>query len=175
MAFSTTLPTQHDLPYTAYNIDWPVGLLGSNVSEDVMLVQALLRILFYEQQQIEPPAESTGVIAVDGLCGPITRAHIKHMQVAAVQKGHKVVVDGTFDPFRAGGQLSTKSRSHYAMELLNNGCYNGDKAEGSRYHKDLPSRADIPSALRNALKTVRQTPKKYARPGGVTVPETGGY
>lgn len=174
MAFSSTLPTRTDLPYTAYNIDWAVGSIGSNIREDVMLVQALLRIFYYESSVAQPPPESTGPITVDGRCGPITRAHIVHFQRLAAEKGYPVHQDGAFDPYRAGGQVSTLTKSRYSMELLNNGCYSADKRNSTRFHKDLPIRDDIPVTLRSALKTHKQTAKQYSYAPTQTVPATGG-
>lgn len=174
MAFSTTLPTRHEQPYTAYNVDWAVGAIGSNMREDVMLVQALLRIVYYESLVLESPAESTGSIAVDGLCGPITRAHIVHFQRQAAERGYPVHQDGSFDPFRAGGKVSRLTSSRYCMELLNNGCYSADKENGTRFHKDLPLRDDIPVALRAALKTQKTEARQYTYAPPQTVPTTGG-
>jgi len=148
-----------------YNVDWSVGKIGSNIQEDVMLVQALFRIFYYElmgftDAEFEPPPGEP-VIVVDGWIGPATHRHIVHFQRQMVASGRKVLQDGIFDPFRALEQVSTISKTRYALELLNNGCANYCTKNGVDYYTNLPNRTDMPLALRSALKTVKTTANKY--------------
>lgn len=48
MAFTTTARSQSEGVVNFYNIDWPVGRIGNNIHDDVMLVQALFKIFYYE-------------------------------------------------------------------------------------------------------------------------------
>ncbi|MDI3382288.1 peptidoglycan-binding protein [Xenophilus aerolatus] len=176
MAFTTTA-TGNTGPIDVYNIDWSVGLIGSNIREDVMLVQALFRILYYElmgfNDNTQPPPDEPGVIEVDGLIGPVTRRHIKHFQAQMAARGTKVTQDGSFDPFRAENQLSTRTHSRYSLELLNNGCLFFCEKQGLDNFSNLPNRADMPAPLRAALKTRKKTARQYVYVPQ-TVPTTGG-
>ena len=178
MAFSTPpIGKSRDL-LTAYHIDRAVGRIGSNTREDVMLVQALFKIFYYEllgfNHDLDPPPGQTEVIVVDGYYGPITQKHITHFQAQAIALGQKVLPDGIFDPFRAPGASSTLSKSRYALDLLNNGCANCCKEQGIDNYTNLPNRADMPLLLRSALKKVKKTASKYTYVAPQTVPTTGG-
>ena len=178
MAFTTTLiGSNSGTEHKAYNIDWSVGLIGSNARDDVMLTQALLRILYYEllgfNDGLDPPPDATDPISVDGIKGPITQKHIVHLQKQLVERGQKVVQDGTFDPFRKSQALSTITKSQYAFELLNSACIRFCLQHGMSNYDTLQSRQDIPVTLRNALTTVKKTARQYTYVQ-VTVPATGG-
>ncbi|WP_198088995.1 peptidoglycan-binding domain-containing protein [Variovorax sp. E3] len=178
MAFSTSFIGTSGNPRLAYNIDWSVGLIGSNTREDVMLVQALLRIFYYElmgfNDGFDPPPGETEVIAVDGAKGPITQRHIVHFQQQAIARGSNLRADGIFDPFRAVGASSTLSKTRYALDLLNNGCANLCDRQGIDNYTNLPNRQDVPQLLRSALKRVKKTANKYTYVAPVIVPATGG-
>lgn len=165
MAFSTTLIGSSGVERRAYNIDWSVGHAASNRPEDVMLVQALFRILYYElmgfNSDFEPPPGEAGVIVVDGIKGPATQRHIVHFQNQVRTRGFKVTLDGVFDPYRAPGALSTISRTRYALDLLNNGTANLCRDNGVDYYDRLPYREDMPLRLRSALQTFKKTADKY--------------
>lgn len=166
MAFSTPLIGRSGALLTAYNIDWSAGRIGSNTREDVMLVQALFKILYYElmgfNHDLDAPPGQTEVIAVDGYYGPVTQKHITHFQTQMIARGHKVLPDGILDPFREPGASSTISKSRYALDLLNNGCANMCKEQGIDNYTNLPNREDMPVPLRNALKRVKKTASKYS-------------
>lgn len=178
MAFSTTLIGSSGNLRTAYNIDWSVGLIGANTREDVMLVQALFRIFYYEllgfNDGFDPPPGETEVIAVDGQKGPVTQKHIVHFQEQAIARGQNLRPDGIFDPYRAPGAISTISKTRYALDLLNNGCANLCDAQGIDNYDNLPNRQDVPLLLRSALKRVKKTADKYTYAAPVAVPSTGG-
>ncbi|QGW80602.1 peptidoglycan-binding protein [Variovorax paradoxus] len=166
MAFSTPVIGSSGRLLTAYNIDWSVGHIGSNTREDVMLVQALFKIFYYElmgfNHDFDPPPDQTEVIVVDGYKGPITQKHITHFQGQMIARGQKVLADGIFDPFRAPGASSTVSKSRYALDLLNNGCGNFCEEQGIDNYSNLPNRQDMPQLLRSALKRVKKTASKYS-------------
>ena len=166
MAFSTTLIGTSGKLHTTYNSDWSVGRIGSNTREDVMLVQALFKIFYYEllgfNHDFDPPPGATEVIVVDGYYGPVTQKHITHFQEQAIARGRKVLPDGIFDPFREPGASSTISKTRYALDLLNNGCANCCKEQGIDNYTNLPNREDMPTLLRSALKRVKKTASKYA-------------
>jgi hypothetical protein len=164
MAFTTTAVGDSGVSDT-YNIDWSVGLIGSNRQEDVMLLQALFRIFYYEMMgfngDMDPPPGETGVIVVDGYIGPVTLRHITHFQSQAVARGANVRRDGSVDPFRRQAELSHISRSRYTLELLNNACHNTCKDNNADNYSNLPNREDMPIELRNALRTRKDVAKQY--------------
>lgn len=146
-----------------YNVDWAVGRIGGNVREDVMLVQVLLRIVFYElagKGGLTPPPGNDG-IAVDGYYGPVTQRHITQFQDEAAARSQNIKRDGIFDPFRKQGSLSHISHTRYSMELLNNFCSNLCDQNHMKNFDDMLLRDDIPTQLRNALKTVKTTAAQY--------------
>ncbi|MBS0428105.1 MAG: peptidoglycan-binding protein [Proteobacteria bacterium] len=178
MAFTAVLTTQSSQPFPAYNVDWAVGRIGSNARDDVMLVQALLRIFYYELMGFtdvgfEPPPNATDPIAVDGRIGPITQSHIVHFQSQIAAKGSPTTQDGIFDPFRGPGQLSTITHSRYSLDALNSGCNHFCNKQGIDNYRNLPNRQDVPAALRAALRTHKSTAAQYTYVPQ-TVPTTGG-
>ncbi len=166
MAFSTTLIGSSGKLRTTYNSDWSVGRIGSNTREDVMLVQALFKIFYYEllgfNHDFDPPPGGNEVIVVDGYYGPVTLKHITHFQEQAIARGRKVLPDGIFDPFREPGASSTISKTRYALDLLNNGCANCCGEQNIDNYTNLPNREDMPALLRNALKRVKKKASKYS-------------
>ena len=165
MAFTTTATGSTGVVSQTYNIDWSVGQLGPNAKADVMLVQALLKIFYYEllgfNDGLDPPPGESAVIKVDGIKGPITQRHITHFQRQMAARGKTMVQDGIFDPFRESGQKSTITKSSYALQLLNNGCWFLCGKEGVNYYDNLPNREDMPLELRSSLKVVKKKANKY--------------
>lgn len=169
MAFTTTARSQSEGIVSVYNIDWPVGRIGNNIHDDVMLVQALFKIFYYEMlgfnDNFEPPPGESEVIKVDGYAGPVTRRHIVHFQTQCKKRGWSVLLDGIFDPFRqpGQGQLSSISKTRYSLDFLNALTRNSCKLEGADNYTTLPNREDVPLLLRNALKTHKSTAAAYSR------------
>jgi len=164
MAFVTTFVSATSGPGNAYNIDFSVGAAKTNATADVMLVQALLRIVHFEvSQPIAPPPGETD-IEVNGKLDQRTLRFILNWQRLAKASGIKVLLDGVFDPFRAQGQLSTIAHVRYTLELLNNTCHSKTKTDGSKAFDELPSRDDIPPELRGELNLPRRTvARQYAK------------
>lgn len=164
MAFVTTFIGTNSGPNNAYNIDFSVGAAKTNATADVMLVQALFRIVHFEvSQPFAPPPGETG-IEITGKLDNQTLRFILNWQRVAKAGGIKVLLDGVFDPFRAQGQLSTIAHVRYTLEVLNNACHNRAKKDGSKAYDDLPSRDDIPAELRNELNLPRRSvARQYAK------------
>ncbi|MDN3920030.1 peptidoglycan-binding protein [Roseateles violae] len=164
MAFVTTFRSPKGNVSRAYNIDFSVGAAADNQPVDVMLVQALMRILYYEiGDPFSPPPGDSG-IEVDGLFGPVTMRHIADLQRKIKAGGFAVRLDGVLDPFRAQGQLSTLAKVRYVLEILNDTCFDHCRRRNMPAYKELPSRTDIPTELRGALnQPERSTARKYQR------------
>lgn len=164
MAFVTTfISSETGLPGNAYNIDFSVGPgARGNVPEDIMLVQAMFRIIHFEvSNPLPPPPGDTG-IDVDGKLGPQTVRFILNAQRQSKAAGIPVLLDGIFDPFRAQGQLSTIAKVRYVFELLNNTAHKMCDRDGIDNFNALPTREDIPPELIAALRgPQRAVARKY--------------
>ena len=146
------------------NIDRSVGATsGSNRPDDVMLVQALLRLFFYEVAQVaarqnKPPAGFTG-IAVDGKCGPSTQEHLRQFKVVMRKAGMPTLADGKVDPvpkFWTDAYAATPHRKdYYVLDVLVSHCKKFCITDGRLDLFYFKSRTTgIPLELRNALERV---------------------
>lgn len=163
MAFVTSAARPNGQLVDLYNIDFPVGAAArGNQREDILLVQAVFRILHFElDHPVDPPPGEKG-IAVDGILGPHTMRFIRHAQQLAKGQGVPVRLDGIFDPWRAVGELSHIARVRYVFELLNITALNASREEGHRVYESLPQREDLPAELRIALNQPhRDVARKY--------------
>ncbi len=156
MAFVTTFTSATTGPGNAYNIDFSVGAAKNNALADVMLVQALFRIVHFEVSKPLPPPAGETDIEVDGKVTRATLRFILNWQRQAKAAGIKVLLDGVFDPFRAQGQLSTIAHVRYTLELLNNTCHKLAQDDGSQAFNALPARTDIPPELKGELNLPRR-------------------
>jgi hypothetical protein len=162
MAFVTTFQTEGN-EFTAYNIDFSVGPgARGNLPEDIMLVQAVLRIVHFEvSNPLPPPPGETG-IEVDGILSRQTRDFIRNAQVLAKKAGESVLLDGIFDPFRHLEERSTISKTRYVFEVINLLARLRCRDDGIDNYENLPARTDIPSELAGALSTPRrENARKY--------------
>ena len=167
MAFTTTFTgTTSGVRTDVFNVDFSVGFGGrGNRQDDVMLVQALFRILHFELSEDGgegfPPPSGVERIAVDGLMGPITSKCINNLQRELKNQGVPILLDGILDPFRKQEQLSTRARVRYALEGLNATVFANCKDAGLRNYIDLPRRDDLPKALTGALQQRRTVARQY--------------
>lgn len=165
MCFTTTAETSQGVLLDTFNIDFPVGpgARGGNLTPDIMLVQALFHILYFEHRvpSLPPPPGHTS-IEIDGKLGPATARFITHFQQQSRAAGMDVRLDGIFDPFRRQGQVSTISKTRYALEFLNINCSGHERRRGTTNYRDLPRRDDMPPNLTTMLSSnVRPTALKY--------------
>ena len=134
MAFTTmfkidSLPGQFVAPSTEkkiYNFDQQVRTFaGGGDQVDVMLLQALFRIFYYEFANfgsIPPPARTTGIIKVDGIVGGQTRLHIDHFQQFLKRNNLTATADGIIDPFKKQGVSTPHTRRQFQLVVLNGMC-----------------------------------------------------
>lgn len=166
MAFVTTfVSSKTGQDVGVYNVDLSVGPgARGNVRDDIMLVQALFRIVHFEVQPgLTPPPGETG-IEVDGQLGQHTIRFILNMQRQAKAQGIKVLLDGIVDPFRSQGESSHIAKVRYVLELLNATAFDMCREKGIDNFTSLPTRDDIPSELRAALAGPRRkVAHKYER------------
>lgn len=109
-----------------YNFHHQVRTFAGGGDEvDVMLLQALFRIFYYEFKffgSIDPPSGTTGIIKVDGIVGKQTRLHIDHFQQFLKRTGRSTTTDGIIDPFRKQGVDSSHTKQPFQLFSLNGLC-----------------------------------------------------
>lgn len=154
-----------------YNFDQQVRTFagGGNLI-DVMLLQALFRMFFYEfpgrdgdaKLSTKPPPGSNGTIKVDGIVGEQTRFHIQHWQKLLAQRGVTKTTDGVMDPFpKQGGPLSPHTKQPFQLLVLNIQCLGLATREGDAgIHQNMIFQSKHPDPiyqpkLRAALATPR--------------------
>jgi hypothetical protein len=145
MAFPTQFNQEGRRAAILFNTDRAVGLSGSNLSIDVKLVQALLRLFYYEMDganggfphpRIDPDPPK-----VDGIIGPFTRRLIAHFQQQQSNKAGGVgsARDGSFDAFRGNREQSRIFPVFYSLETLNLRLSNLLVTGGQELHEVLPT------------------------------------
>src|SRR5262245_36479658 len=80
-----------------YNVDQPVGLGCPNRTDDVLLVQVLLKRFFELQASARPPGPP---LVVNGCFDPTTFYWVVHLQYIVSSAG--LTVDGRVDPAHGG-------------------------------------------------------------------------
>lgn len=148
-----------------YNFDGQVrSFAGGGNKTDVMLLQALFRIFYYEFLGFGSapiPAGSTGVITVDGIVGKQTRIHIQDFQTLMERKGATLTTDGVIDPFAKQGIRTPHTRTQFQLLRLNFECQ--DIAFGNNafdVHENMIDHVThageiYPNELRTALRIAR--------------------
>jgi peptidoglycan hydrolase-like protein with peptidoglycan-binding domain len=96
MAF--TMPTDLTGLPTIYNVRFPVGPNMPNQRDDVLLVQALMKLANFTR--FSPgfgPVEASRNIAVDGIFGPQTKRMITAFEADRKSAGLLLVADGVVE------------------------------------------------------------------------------
>jgi hypothetical protein len=108
----------------------PVTTLTSkyqpNKRDDVMLVQYLLKRVYQQGQNAQPPLKS-GVgdphspasLTIDGVYGPKTQSAIEKFQLEMRRNGQKIATDGCVDPEKGESSTASISKTEYTISLLN--------------------------------------------------------
>ncbi|MEO6363357.1 MAG: hypothetical protein ABIO71_09015 [Caldimonas sp.] len=163
MAFRTTFNSPSKGPIDVYNIDFSVGAARFNLPADVMLVQALFRMVHFELQDKFPPPPGETDIDVNGKLTRATVRFIRNWQGVVEALGFPTFRDDSFDPFRKQRQVSTVRHVRYSFELLNQECFNRHLTAGTvEGFLSLPTRSDIPAQLRRELALpARPVAKQY--------------
>lgn len=108
----------------AYDLSAAVGVGGSNLPNDVRLVQTLLKVFFYVHPNATMPAPAGHTdIAVDGKFGPQTHAHIRQFKALARRDGRNIPPDGKMDPYAGHPYRLTRQGAPYVQALLNNSAF----------------------------------------------------
>lgn len=97
-----------------------------NKREDVMLVQYLLKRVYQQGQNCNPPLKS-GVgdphspitLKIDGLCGPKTQGAIERFQLEMRRNGRSIATDGCVDTELGDSSTSSVSKTGYTISWLN--------------------------------------------------------
>lgn len=150
-----------------YNVDAPVGLSwqSQNRRDDTMLVQALLRIFYYELGgktdlgvNFDPPPGFTSVsdLTVDGLRGPVTQRHIDRfldqMGKADASSGRRN--DHALDPMDRM-VIRGKVAFNVALMDLNDFCFDGPGLRSTPLEIRASDPEAVPPYLAAALTRVK--------------------
>ncbi len=92
-----------------------------NKRDDVMLVQYLLKRVYQQAQNCNPPLKATGTarLKIDGLYGPQTQGAIEHFQLEMRRNGRSIATDGCVDTERGDSATSSVSQTGYTISWLN--------------------------------------------------------
>jgi peptidoglycan hydrolase-like protein with peptidoglycan-binding domain len=109
--------------FKGYNLDYAVGPSSRNITDDVMLVQRLFNVLYFESLdealRAEFPAPGPALV-VDGKYGTNTKKFIEDFKKRLRAAGTNIYPDHVMDPFRNNepeGE-STISKTKYAFGML---------------------------------------------------------
>lgn len=93
----------------------------ANRRDDVMLVQYLLKRVYQQGQNCNPPLKDTGAasLKIDGLYGPKTQKAITNFQLEMRRNGRSIATDGCVDPERGDSATSSISKTGYTISWLN--------------------------------------------------------
>lgn len=152
-----------------YNVVHAVGKNCPNMSDDVKLVQYLLKI-YYEQAS--PDCRPNGTMTVDGVCGPITRNWILKFQFdCSADYPGEVLVDGRIDRIRNQSLYGSISKTIYTLSFLNSSAANYDPKGWAATPAFVPlqNAASVPPP---SIDVVNETQVVTPRPA--TVPTVAG-
>jgi peptidoglycan hydrolase-like protein with peptidoglycan-binding domain len=97
-----------------------------NKREDVMLVQYLLKRVYQQGQNCNPPLKSAGgdphspaSLKIDGIYGPNTQGAIEHFQLEMRRNGRNIATDGCVDTERGDSATASISHTGYTISWLN--------------------------------------------------------
>jgi hypothetical protein len=152
-----------------YNIDYSVGQGQHNQKDDVMLVQELLRFIFYQTgygpKKGFPILSDVPDIDVDGVCGNVTNRYIVYFKQCLRKVGHSVYPDAIILPFGPDmNQQSAVTRTFFTMAHLLNTARHADDDAQLKSLELLANQPDLPEVLRNSLKQVKPKAPGF-RPG----------
>jgi hypothetical protein len=134
-----------------YNVTQSVGEKCANRTDDVMLVQFLVKTFFEDPKNtLEKPADT---LPVTGFFGPITLRYLRAFSKACTRRGIVIEKDNRLDP--AGALTSgTISKKLYKIVVLC-GSYAdllASRGQKQRYrHLDKEPDADVPMPLKAAV------------------------
>ena len=93
-----------------------------NKRDDVMLVQYLLKRVYQQGQNAQPPLNQqngTAELKIDGLYGPKTQKAIEQFQLEMRRNGRNIATDGCVDSELGDSATSSISKTGYTISWLN--------------------------------------------------------
>jgi hypothetical protein len=144
---------------TIYNVHFPVGPSMPNQRDDVLLVQALMKLAnFTRFTPALGPVERSRDIAVDGIFGPQTKRMITAFEADRRSAGLLLVADGVVEPSSKDG--FTAKGVLYKIVHLNRSAKNADEFR----YANLPFDPDTHPLLRGSLQRGATPPPRPPRP-----------
>lgn len=146
MAYVMNLGNETDIKWL-YNVSYPVGPRGSNLRDDVQLVQHAINVIHNTYELYD---ERGRIIMADlkrdGICGPKTIAAIAAYQRNLVSRKKLVKPDGNVDPSSHTG-WPAHSEVQYSIVHMNRDVRD---ITGTMMKED-----DFPEPLRSVIKKGR--------------------
>ncbi len=97
-----------------------------NKRDDVMLVQYLLKRVYQQGHNAQPPLKSgsgdphsPAALKIDGLCGSKTQGAIEQFQLEMRRNGRNIATDGCVDSERGESATASVSKTGYTISWLN--------------------------------------------------------
>jgi hypothetical protein len=92
-----------------------------NKRDDVMLVQYLLKRVYQQGQNCNPPLQANGTtsLKIDGMYGPKTQGAIEKFQLEMRRNGRSIATDGCVDSELGDSATSSISKTGYTISWLN--------------------------------------------------------
>ncbi len=103
--------------YTSYTSSYE-----PNRKDDVMLVQYLLKRVYQQGHNAQPPLNQqngTAQLKIDGLYGPKTQRAIEQFQLEMRRNGRNIATDGCVDPELGDSSTASISQTGYTISWLN--------------------------------------------------------
>lgn len=159
---------------TVYNVDYTVGRPGTNWKPDVLLVQALLNLLFFENggtfflnstpgtaYGIDPP-DNAAPLKLDGIKGPLTQQLIDTYQ-QGLQRIGPYPADGRLDPMAWSGDPQSPPTRGRGIALLGTSARLSDLYNGTHYYEALLTDTQTYGELCGYLKQTKSTARQYTQ------------
>ena len=147
-----------------YNVVHAVGKNCPNLSDDVKLVQYLLKI-YYEAVSVD--FRPQGNMTVDGVCGPVTRNWILKFQLdCSYEHPGEILVDGRVDRIRNQSLYGSISKTIYTLSFLNSSAahYNPEGWKATPFLIPMQNSASVPPP---SIDVVNETQVVTPRPASV--------
>jgi hypothetical protein len=152
-----------------YNVVHAVGQNCPNLSDDVKLVQYLLKTYY---DAVSPNFRPNGNLTVDGVCGAITRNWILKFQLdCRYEFPGEILADGRVDRVRNQSLKGSISKTTYTLSFLNSSAahYNPEGWKATPLLIPLQNPANVPPP---SVDVVNET--QVVKPRPTTVPTVAG-
>lgn len=155
------------VPRTTYNTDFEVGPSGFNVTDDVMLIQKMLRYLYVDQpaylaeREKAPVPDGISDLTIDGKWSAALGRSIQAFKLHARRNGVLLYPDAIVLPGAPDARVKSRvTGASYTINTLSLYCVRASEDADANPYVEAPGNwpydNDNPKELRDALKTYRE-------------------